>query len=185
MKLSVPLIIALIAVAFLTAGGMAVRSVSRIWLRHWAERQLRGAAAAVTYLERPHRLLTAANIGVALTLIIAGLFLGAAEHGIGVAWGALAFAGFVILVGQLIPRAIARRWPSAIAPFVLPVLRLADVVTTPFTAVGRILARLFVKERVETRPAVERDAIQDLLREGELEGVGEREEIAIISGVVE
>ncbi len=31
----------------------------------------------------------------------------------------------------------------------------------------------------------ERDAIQDLLREGELEGIGEREEIAIISGVVD
>ena len=31
----------------------------------------------------------------------------------------------------------------------------------------------------------DRDTIQDLLREGELEGVGEREEIAIISGVVE
>src|SRR5262249_54513514 len=78
---SFPLIVWLIVAAVLTAGGMAVRSVSRIWLRHWAERQLRGAAAAVTYLERPHRLLTAANIGVALTLLIAGLFLGAAEHG--------------------------------------------------------------------------------------------------------
>ena len=61
MTLSLPLIVALIVVAWLTAGGMAVRSVSRIWLRHWAERQLRGAAAAVTYLERPHRLLTAAS----------------------------------------------------------------------------------------------------------------------------
>src|SRR6185436_13320638 len=34
-------------------------------------------------------------------------------------------------------------------------------------------------------PALERDSIQDLLREGELEGVGQRDEIAIISGVVE
>lgn len=185
MTLSLPLIISLIVVAVLTAGGMAVRSVSRIWLRHWAERQLRGAAAAVTYLERPHRLLTAANMGVALTLLIAGLFLGAAEHGMRVVWSAVVFAGFVILAAQLLPRAIARRFPSAVAPFVLPVLRLVDLVTTPLTAVGRLVARLFVKERVETTPAVERDAIQDLLREGELEGVGERDEIAIISGVVE
>jgi putative hemolysin len=185
MTLSLPLVVSLIIVAVLTAGGMAVRSVSRIWLRHWAERQLRGAAAAVTYLERPHRLLTAANIGVALTLLIAGLFLGAAERGVGVAWSAVVYAGFVILAGQLVPRAIARRWPSAVAPFVLPILRLTDVVTTPVMIVGRVVARLFVKERVESAPEAERDAIQDLLREGELEGVGEREEIAIISGVVE
>ena len=41
MTLSLPLFIALALVAWLTAGAMAVRSVSRIWLRHWAERQLR------------------------------------------------------------------------------------------------------------------------------------------------
>ena len=42
-----------------------------------------------------------------------------------------------------------------------------------------------MKEHIPAVPLPERDAIQDLLREGELEGVGEREEIAIISGVVE
>jgi putative hemolysin len=52
-------------------------------------------------------------------------------------------------------------------------------------AAGRGIGTMFVKERVETNAPAERDAIQDLLREGELEGVGEREEIAIISGVVE
>ena len=185
MTLSLPLVLSLLVVALLTAGSMSVRSVSRIWLRHWAERQLRGSAAAVTYLERPHRLLTGASVGVALTLLVAGLFLGAAERGVGVAWSALAFAGFVIVVGQLVPRAIARRWPAVLAPVVLPVLRLTDVVTTPVIAAARLLTRPFIAERREAPEPSDRDAIQDLLREGELEGVGEREEIAIISGVVE
>lgn len=183
--LTVPLLFALGIVALLTAGGMAVRSVSRIWLRHWAERQLRGSAAAVTYLERPHRLLTAANVGVALTLLVAGMSLGIGARGVGVLWDAVIFAGVVVVVGQLIPRAIARRWPAAVAPVVLPVLRLADVVTSPIVAAGRGIAGVFVHERPAPSPPPERDAIQDLLREGELEGVGEREEIAIISGVVE
>src|SRR5262249_52267247 len=73
---TVPLTVALIVGAGLTAGGIAVRSVSRIWLRHWAERQLRGSAAAVSYLERPHRLLTAADAGVALALLVAGMLVG-------------------------------------------------------------------------------------------------------------
>jgi putative hemolysin len=185
MTLSLPLIVSLIIVALLTAGGMAVRSVSRIWLRHWAERQLRGSAAAVTYLERPHRLLTAANVGVALTLLAAGLFIGAAEPGVSAVWSAIAFAGFVILVGQLIPRAIARRWPAMCAPIVLPVLRIAHLVMTPVIVASRVWGRVFIHERADLPEPRERDAIQDLLREGELEGVGEREEIAIISGVVE
>lgn len=185
MTLSVPLIIALLIVAWLTAGGMAVRSVSRIWLRHWAERQLRGAAAAVTYLERPHRLLTAAGTGVAATLLVAGMIIGIAGQGAQVVWGALVFAAFVLVAGQLLPRAIARRWPASVAPLVLPVLRMVDVLTLPLTGIGRAVALVFVREPAAAPAPPERDAIQDLLREGELEGVGEREEIAIISGVVE
>ena len=185
MLLSVPLTIALIVVAWLTAGGMAVRSVSRIWLRHWAERQLRGSDAAVTYLERPHRLLTAASAGVGLTLLVAGVMVGIDRRGLDAIWKALTLAGFVIVLGQIVPRAIARRWPSMVAPFVLPVLRVAEVITSPIVVAGRAIARMFVHERPEAPPADDRDAIQDLLREGELEGVGEHEEIAIISGVVE
>jgi putative hemolysin len=184
MSLSVPLIVALVVVAWLTAGGMAVRSVSRIWLRHWAEQQLRGSAAAITYLERPNRLLNAANIGVSITLLLAGMALGLAESSVSVAWTTLSFAGFVVVVAQLVPRAIARRWPTAVAPFVLPVLRFVDVVTGPIHAVGTAIASAIVRAPLPTEPPVERDAIQDLLREGELEGVGERQEIAIISGVV-
>ena len=185
MTLTVPLLVALGVVAVLTAGGTAVRLVSRIWLRHWAERRLRGSVAAVTYLERPHRLLTAAGAGVALTLVVAGMFVGMSGQGAGILLAATVFAGLVVLAGQLVPRAIARRWPSTVAATTLPELRLADMMTMPVVAVGRAAARLVVRRAPTTLEPEERDPIQELLREGELEGIGEREEIAIISGVVE
>ena len=183
--LSLPLVVALIIVAWLTAGGMAVRSVSRIWLRHWAERQLRGAAAAVTYLERPHRMLTAGSVGVALTLLVSGMLLGMSTRGVSLVWEALAFAGVTIVLGQLVPRAVARRWPAAVAALALPILRITQILTLPIIAAGRSIAGLFVRPRADAPLPSDRDAIQDLLREGELEGVGEHEEIAIISGVVD
>ena len=142
MTLRVPLLVALGVMALLTAGGTAVRLVSRIWLRHWAERRLRGSVAAVTYLERPHRLLTAAGAGVALTLVVAGMSLGMSGQGAGVLLAATVFAGVVVLAGQLVPRAIARRWPSAVAAATLPVLRTAEMLMMPFVAVGRLAARL-------------------------------------------
>jgi putative hemolysin len=185
MTLTLPLLVALGVVALLTAGGTAVRLVSRIWLRHWAERRLRGSVAAVTYLERPHRLLTAAGAGVALTLVVAGMSLGTTGGVSGVLLASIVFAGIVVVVGQLIPRAIARRWPSAVAAATLPVLRTADVLTMPLVSVGRTTARLLVRRQPAAPAPEERDPIQELLREGELEGIGEREEIAIISGVVE
>jgi putative hemolysin len=177
---------AVILVAWLTAGGMTVRTVSRIWLRHWAEQRLRGASAAMSYLERPQRLLTAASAGVSVTVVLAGLLLGAGHVANHVRFGValLLYALVLLVLGQIIPRAIARRWPSELVPLVTPVLRLAELVAAPVLSLGRTVARS-VGSPEAARDRDDRDPIQDLLREGELEGVGEREEIAIITGVVE
>jgi putative hemolysin len=176
----------IVLVAWLTAGGMTVRTVSRIWLRHWAEQRLRGASAAMTYLERPQRLLTAASAGVSVTVVLAGLLLGAGHTGNHLRFSVAVFlyAVTLLVVGQILPRAIARRWPSELVPLIMPVLRGAELVAAPVLALGRAVARFFGGAD-DTRDRDGRDPIQDLLREGELEGVGEREEIAIISGVVE
>ena len=181
-----PLAVALVLVAVLTAGAMAVRSVSRIWLRHWAERRMRGAATAVSYLERPQRMLGAASAGVSLTAALAGMVLGAGHHENHTRFAItlLGYAIVMLLLGQILPRVIARRWAVQLTPVLLPPLRAMELIATPVLDLGRWVSRRVAPQRAE-EPEGERDAIQDLLREGELEGVGEAEEIAIITGVVE
>jgi putative hemolysin len=67
----------------------------------------------------------------------------------------------------------------------IPVLRAVDVAVAPVRLLGAIAARPFVARPI-VRPAEEaRDNIEELLREGALEGVGESQEIAIIAGVVQ
>jgi len=173
-------------VALFTAAAVSVRSVSRIWLRHWVERRLSGASLAELYLDRPQRLLVTAGTGVALTGFVAGAALGASHaSGADVAGRVALVAVVVLLFGQLLPRAIARRWPVALVPLLVPVLRTLDVAVTPFRWVGSRLARPFY-DRAERAPADEaRSDIEELLREGAREGVGETEEIAIITGVVQ
>ena len=169
-------------VAVLTAGGMAVRSASRIWLRHWAEQRLRGAESVIVYLERPLQLLAAANTGAAIALGMIGVWIG--RNSASEATIMLTLAGyslFVIGFAHLVPRAIARRWPSVVIPITMPVLQAVQIVTAPILAVGRALG-----SRDDSSPAApQTEAIEDLLREGEMEGVGKTDEIAIISGVVE
>jgi len=184
-SISPALIIVLVAVAWLTAGGVAVRSVSRIWLRHWAERRLSGGGAATIYLERPQRLLASAGLGVAVILLIGGMMLGSEGNPGRLVARGVAFAILVIVFGQILPRAIARRWPAVLAPVLLPVLGAFEVVSRPHAAFGRLIASRGKKGAPENPDDTSRDAIHDLLREGELEGIGERDEIAIISGVVE
>lgn len=183
--ISAPLLLVLLGVAWLTAGGMAVRTVSRIWLRHWAERRLHGGSAATIYLERPQRLLASAGTGVAVILLIGGMLLGSEFDPPRLAIRLLGFSILVIVFGQVLPRAIARRWPAAMAPFLLPVLGGFEFLSRPLAAFGRFVARRGPRLTTVNPADLSRDAIQDLLREGELEGIGERDEIAIISGVVE
>ena len=179
------LIVAVLMVALLTAGGMAMRSVSRIWLRHWVEQRLRGSRAAVAYLERPQRLIIAASAAVALILVLSGELIASNNvDDLALVWALALFAVAVIVLGQLLPRAVARRFAPQVASMLSPLLEAAAVIASPVVIAGRAVARPFERRRI-LRPSDDRDAIQDLLREGELEGVGERQEMEIITGVME
>ena len=177
----------LLSVAWLTAAAIAVRSVSRIWLRHWVERRLRGSEVAEIYLERPQRLLLAGGCGVALAVFSAGMILGArgADRPLALALRLLIAALVVLVAGQLIPRAIGRRFAVRLVPVLLPVLRAVELFVWPLLGVARAVARR-AGGGGAAAPGAEtsRDGIEDLLREGELEGVGASDESAIISGVV-
>jgi putative hemolysin len=178
--------VAVVAIALLTAGSTAMRVVSRIWLRHWVERRLAGAVLAERFLERPQRLLVAAGSAITLAAFLAG----AASAGGDPAWVVLRVAGVALVIlfaGQLVPRAIARRWPMRAVPALVPVLRAADVVTTPARLLGAALASPLrgAPDTPAATPEEEARAdIEELLRDGELEGVSQTEELAIITGVV-
>jgi putative hemolysin len=182
------LVVLLLAVAWLTAAATAVRSVSRIWLRHWVEQKLNGGTNGELYLDRPHRLLHAAGTGTAIALFLGGaLIAGAYPSGAMALVERVVLASLIVLVvGQLVPRALARRWAPRLVPVLLPVLRLLDVALTPVMLVGDLVTRAVRRGGPQaTAEESARENIEDLLREGELEGVGERDEIAIITGVVQ
>ncbi len=183
--MSLLIIFLVFLVAWLTAAATAVRTVSRIGLRHWVERKLAGIASAELYVARPPRLLLAAGTGVAaLTMTIGVVAASQAASGLALA-RTLAMAALLLLVfGQSVPRAIARRWGMELMPILLPVLHALGMLMSPVLALAERGARAFAGPA--PAPADDpRDALEDLLREGELEGVGEADESAIISGVVE
>ena len=173
-------------VAWLTAAATAVRSVSRIWLRHWVEQQLSGSGAAALYLERPHGLLLAASTGVALTVFISGVILANSANGsiLMVMVEGLVFALVLLVVGQIVPRAVARRWAPQLIPVLLPPLQALEMILNPAL---RLVRRLAGEQQgaKAAPPPTDEEQLEELLREGELEGVGEAGEIAIISGVVQ
>ncbi len=175
----------ILAVAWLTAAATAVRTVSRIWLRHWVERKLSGSATAEVFLGRPQRLLLAAGTAIATLTLAIGAVAGAQSASVASLLRTLFVAVILLLViGQLIPRAVARRWGVALVPVLLPALHALSIVFGPVLILAERGARALARPEPE-QPDGPRGALEDLLREGEMEGVGEADESAIISGVVE
>lgn len=171
-----------LVVASLTAAATSVRFVSRIWLRHWTERRLSGAHDASLSLERPQRLLLAAGTGIAAMVFAMGAILGLAEDRDLLLRDLLLAALLLLVVGQLIPRAVARRFTRPLVPVLVPVLHGLDWLCAPLLDFAGRIVRPFTVHAVR-RESSERDSLEDLLREGEIEGVGEASESAIITGV--
>jgi len=180
------LILAVVVVGVLTAGATAVRAVSRLWLRHWIEHRQPATHAMRRYLERPARLAHAAGTGITLAVFVWGAVLAGSEGLRSWALARDAMLGSIVLLvfGQLLPRAIGRRWAPMLVPLLMPVLRIVDVIVTPFLRIAEALSRLVLARR--GGPAADaRDGIEDLLRDGAFESLGATEEMAIISGVMQ
>ncbi|HET9809379.1 MAG TPA: CNNM domain-containing protein, partial [Candidatus Limnocylindria bacterium] len=181
------LVLALAAVATITAGATSLRSVGRMWLRRWIDQRLAGAVGDEEALDRQQRLLEAATAATAWVVALAGVALAlSSEARPGrLAIEALVFVLALLVVGQLLPRAIARRRASRMLPVLMPVLRSVSVVLWPFVRAAHALARPFARQAGGTTEEESREEeIEDLLREGELEGIGEHTETEIIAGVV-
>lgn len=173
-------------VAATTLASQAVLAVSRIWLRHWVEQRLRGAGIAEAYLEQPQRLQLAAGAGAAAVVIGGGALMALALRDdpatLGV-WLVMTSIG-VLMAGVAIPRAIGQRWAVHLAPFLLPLLQIVELLLGVFLLPARALERRLRPAPAVTPADAELDALEVLLREGEREGVslpGERE---IITGLV-
>lgn len=170
-------LVALLAVnAWLVTAGTAIRSVSRIWLRHWAQQDGHTVPAVKLYLSRPDQLLLAAGLGLTATTVLAGAILGGeTSTPIGLIVALAVAGGITLVVGQLIPRAIGRRWAKMLVPVVVPSLQAVAVLAAPLLWLARA-ARAGVE-----RP---RDEVKEVFRDAHREGVGRVEDAAIVSSVV-
>ena len=180
---------AILVVALVSAAATTLRSMTRFWMRHWVEAQLApggGARSrAAGYLAQSHQLLATSTVAIVLVVALTGVLLGADRTAISWSFILEAFlvaSGF-LLAGQVLPRAIARHWAPQLAPTLLPLLRLASIVLSPVMVLAGAGGRR--GEREGASAGEERDEIEELLRDGELEGIGEPRELEFISEVVE
>ncbi|MCE2903248.1 MAG: CBS domain-containing protein [Gemmatimonas sp.] len=181
------MLLAVAIVGVLTLGATAIRAVSRLWLRHWIEHRSGGVGAMTRYLERPMRLVHAAGTASMLTVFTTGSIL-ALVDGLR-AWAfvrdVLLLLVLLLVCGQLLPRAIGRRWAASIVPVMVPLLRVVDLGLAPFHLLANLLRTAVTRPTSPTPGEDARDGLEELLRDGAFDDISTTEEMAIISGVVQ
>jgi len=164
--------LAVLVTAFFSAAEMAFIGANRLRLRHLAEAGNRTAARYLEAFKRPERLLSTAMMGVTLAHIIASTVATWALLPVAGNFAAvivtLALTPILLVFGEVIPKAVAREWATALILSVFRLFELASLVLSPLTwatnAIVTPMLRLLGRTRTSTRQFVSREELKVLLQ---------------------
>lgn len=191
------LVIAILATGFFSLAELALVSVGRLRLRHWVLETIRGGWIADDALDHPYRLLSPILVGHTLAVTAAGVLAAAAIAGTDggrgsvfrlAAWVGLAVLPPLYVLGEILPRTMARARGPRLFRAVSLILLACGWLFRPFTAGADRLSRTLLRAfgvRVERGAAFSRRSLETLLLESEKVGIVEPAEREIIAGVFE
>ncbi len=184
---------------------LAVVSSRPARLKVLADQGSRGARLAIRLSEHPGRFLSTVQIGITLVGVLSGAFSGATlgarftgwllaqgmsqtlADALGVGTVVVAITYLSLIVGELVPKQIALRAPETVASKVAPAMTALSKLALPLVwvldASGR-LALSLLGQSGKGGDGVTDEEIKTILAEAQSAGVIEREESAMISGVM-
>lgn len=204
LELAVVVILILIN-GVLAMAELAVVSSRRARLQALVERDVVGSRRALALAADPGRFLSTVQIGITLVGVLSGAFSGAtlgfrlgvwfsslgipataAEYmGVGVVVAIITYASLII--GELVPKQVALRYPERVAVKVAPAMTVLARIGAPLVWLLDISGDLVLRAlgyKSETERQVTEDEVRSLMAEAETAGVLEPGERAMISGVM-
>ncbi len=174
---SVVIYVWMIALAFLvtalfSAAEMSFIAANRLRLRHLAEGGNRNAARYLDAFKQPERFLSTAMMGVTIAHVTASsVATWALVPRVGAAAAivvTLALTPLMLIFGEVIPKAVAREWATALVLRLFRVVEIATALLAPLSSsanalVGGVLAA-FGYPRTTTRAFVSREELKLLLQ---------------------
>jgi putative hemolysin len=165
------IVLAFLVTALFSAAEMSFIAANRLRLRHLAEVGNRNAARYLESFKRPERLLSRAMMGVTIAHVTASSVATwwlAPRVGAAAVVVTLALTPLMLVFGEVIPKAIAREWATALVLRLFQVIEIAGALLAPLSwsanaLVGGALA-LFGYRRTTTRAFVSREELKLLLQ---------------------
>jgi len=166
------IVLSLLVTALFSAAEMSFIAANRLRLRHMAEGGNRTAIRYLDAFRSPERLLSTAMMGVTIAHItassVATWALLPVVGGAAAILVTLALTPIMLVLGEVIPKAVARERATGLILWLFPVIEALGRLLTPLTwganaLVGWALS-LFGRERTSTRQFVSREELKVLLQ---------------------
>ncbi len=166
------IVIALALTAFFSGMEMAFIAANRVRLRHLAEAGNRAAGRYLEAFRRPERVLSTSMMGVTIAHIVASSAATWALIPYLGTWAAIAVTAaltpLMLVFGEVIPKAVAREWATAIVRYLYPLIELASRVLAPLTWGANVLVSgafgLVGLRSASSRQFVSREELKVLLQ---------------------
>ena len=166
------IVIALALTAFFSGMEMAFIAANRVRLRHLAEAGNRAAGRYLEAFRRPERVLSTSMMGVTIAHIVASSAATWALIPYLGTWAAIAVTAaltpLMLVFGEVIPKAVAREWATAIVRYLYPLMELASRVLAPLTWGANVLVSgafgLVGLRSASSRQFVSREELKVLLQ---------------------
>jgi putative hemolysin len=184
---------------------MAIVAARKSRLQEWASKGNWRAKTALELAHAPNRFLLAVQIGITFVGIMAGVFgatilagqvtkavgsisaIEAYSRPIALTLVVLVLAYFLLVMGELLPKRLAMRYPETIATVVAIPLRWFSKILSPIvhllTISADIVSRLFGKAEVHEAPVTEEE-VKTLVQQGTKAGVFEESEQDMVEAVL-
>ena len=190
---------------FLSMSELAVVSSRPARLKLLSDQGKSGAAIALRLGENPGKFISSVQTGITLVGILSGAFSGATlgqrltnwfeangvannladTLGVGLVVVAITYTSLVI--GELVPKQLALRYPERIASAVAPIMNVIAIVAAPLVWLLDISGRgvlTLIRQRGDTGEKVTDEEVRTIIAEAESAGVLESDEKNMISGVM-
>ena len=129
--------LAVLVTALLSAAEMAFIAANRVRIRHLAENGNQTAARYLEAFRQPERMLSAAMMGVTVAHITASSVATWALLPVAGGWAAalatIILVPLMLVFGEVIPKAVASEWATALILRLYRVLEIAAIILAPVT----------------------------------------------------
>ncbi|MER8376416.1 hemolysin family protein [Mesorhizobium sp. M1406] len=202
----IAIVVVLICVnGLLSMSELAIVSSRPARLKAMIDRGINGAGRALELGSNPGKFLSSVQIGITLVGVLSGAFSGATlgerlarflastgiretvadPLGVGIVVAVITY--FSLIVGELVPKQIALRYPERVAAKAAPAMTILATVSAPLVFLldfsGRVILWL-LGQRGESEEKVTDEEIKMLIAEAEHHGTIESDERRMIAGVM-